>query len=306
LTTDESLALCKDLSRIGCRGAALIGGELFLRKDWYDIGSEVRRLKMSLSIVSNGLMIDEKLVGEISELEPDSVGISIDGANADTHDRIRGVKGSFVRAVDSLKLLREKDLPVSIITTVHKLNFKELPEIKNIIIKKGIAWQIQMASPFGRFKKKDALSLREFYSLGLFVASLKMKHSVKDLPVAGAHDFGYYSSVIPNVQLDKWRGCQAGITNLGIQSNGNIKGCLALSDDFIEGNVRERSLVDIWNDTRCFAYNRHFKESSLSGFCRTCPHSVVCRGGCRSIAWNFTKKMDNPYCFYRIEHGFGP
>jgi radical SAM protein with 4Fe4S-binding SPASM domain len=280
---------------------ALIGGEIFLRPDWFDIASEIKRLGMSLSIVSNGLLIDDKMASKISELDPDSVGISIDGSNANTHDYIRSMKGSFERAVNALELLSTKDLPVSIITTVHKFNFKELPEIKNLILKRNIAWQIQMASPFGRFRRKYALSPREFYSVGLFIASLRNRYSSKDLPVAGAHDFGYYSSIMPNVQLQEWRGCQAGITNLGIQSDGNIKGCLALPDGFVEGNIREKSIVDIWNDPKSFPYNRGFRRDLLSGFCRRCRHSTVCKGGCMSVAFNFNNKRDNPFCFHRIE-----
>ncbi len=120
LTRDESLALCKDLRRIGCKGVALIGGEVFLRRDWYDIATEIKRLGMSLSIISNGLLLDEKLVSMISDLKPESVGVSIDGSNPDTHDYIRRVKGSFRKAVNALELLRSRNLPVSIITAVHK------------------------------------------------------------------------------------------------------------------------------------------------------------------------------------------
>ncbi|WXG44557.1 MAG: radical SAM protein [Promethearchaeati archaeon SRVP18_Atabeyarchaeia-1] len=301
LTTEESIRLCSDLKKIGCGGVALIGGEVFLRDDWFEIAEEVKRLRMSLSIVSNGLMIDERMATQISKLEPDAVGISIDGSNPGTHDHIRSAKGSFTKSVKALSLLKDKKLPVSIITAVHKLNFRELPEIGHMILKKDIVWQIQMASPFGRFSEEYMLSPLEFYSVGLFMASLRKKHSLKDMPVAGAHDSGYYSSVIPFRGVGDWNGCQAGITNLGIQSNGNVKGCLALPDDFIEGNVRERGLVNLWNDADSFAYNRRFKESSLSGFCRTCPHAAICRGGCLSVAYNTAKRRENAYCYYRIE-----
>jgi radical SAM protein with 4Fe4S-binding SPASM domain len=301
LTTEESLKLCRDLKKIGCRGVALIGGEIFLRDDWFEIAEEIKRLRMNLSIISNGLMIDERLANRISEIEPDAVGVSIDGSNADTHDQIRRVRGSFTKAVKALSILKERKLPVSIITAVHRLNFAELPEIKDMILKKDIVWQIQMASPFGRFKEEYMLSPIEFYSVGLFIASLRRKYSLRDMPVAGAHDSGYYSSVIPFPRIGEWNGCQAGITNLGIQSNGKIKGCLALPDDFIEGNVRERSIVDLWNDTDSFAYNRQFDESSLSGFCRRCPHSAICKGGCLSVAYNTNRRRENHYCYYRIE-----
>jgi len=301
MTTDESLELCGDLAKIGCKGIGLIGGELFLRNDWFEIASEIKNLGMQLSIVSNGFLIDEKLASKISKLEPDSVGISIDGSNAKTHDYIRRVNGSFERAVNALKFLKNQNIPTSIITTVHKLNFKELPEIKNLILKKDIAWQIQIASPFGRFKQKYSLSQKEFYSVGLFIASLKNKYRMEDLPVAGAHNLGYYSRVMPNLQLQEWQGCQAGITNLGIQSNGNVKGCLSLPDEFVETNVKKKNIMDVWNDPNAFAYNRNFKKASLAGFCRGCIHSMTCKGGCLSMAYNFNKRRENTFCFYRIE-----
>jgi radical SAM protein with 4Fe4S-binding SPASM domain len=303
LTTEESVKLCRDLTKISCKGVALIGGEVFLRDDWFEIAEEVKRQKMKLSIISNGFIIDERMASKISRLDPDVVGISIDGSNAGTHDYIRRTKGSYSRAVNAATLLKKKNLSVTIITSVHKLNFKELPEIRNMILKKDIAWQIQMAAPFGRFRKEYMLTPMEFYSVGLFISSLRKKFNLNDLPVGGAHDFGYFSSVLPYPRRGDWSGCQAGITNLGIQSNGNIKGCLALSDDFIEGNVKDRDIVGLWNDADSFSYNRQFKTSSLSGFCRDCPYSRVCKGGCLSVAYAVGKRREDPYCFYRIERG---
>jgi radical SAM protein with 4Fe4S-binding SPASM domain len=301
LTTEESLKLCGDLAKIKCREVTLLGGEPFLRNDWFEIAEEVKRQKMILSIISNGSVINEMVASKISKLDPDVVGISIDGSNAETHDHIRGIKGSYSKALNAIRLLKDKNLPVTIITTVHKLNFRELPEIKNTILKKDVGWQIQMAAPFGRFRKELMLTQIEYYSVGLFVASLRKKYDLNDLPVCVAHDFGYYSSVLTYPKWTDWDGCQAGITNLGIQSNGNVKGCLALSDKFIEGNVRDTSIVQLWNNPKSFSYNREFKPSSLTGFCHDCLHSTVCRGGCLSVANAVSNKREDPYCFHRIE-----
>jgi radical SAM protein with 4Fe4S-binding SPASM domain len=303
LTTEESLTLCKDLKKIGCREVNLMGGELFLRNDWFEIAEEIKRQKIGLSIISNGFTVDDRMASKISELEPNYVGISIDGSKAETHDYIRGVKGSYSRATNAVEFLKKKDISVTIITTVHKFNFKELPEIKNMILKKDVGWQIQMAAPFGRFQEDHMLTQMEFYSVGLFISSLRKKYNLNDLPVCVAHDFGYYSSVLPYPRWVDWDGCQAGITNLGIQSNGNIKGCLALTDDFVEGNVKDSSIVELWNGADSFSYNRQFKPSSLSGFCRDCPHSIVCKGGCLSVAYAVSKRREDPYCFFRIEQG---
>jgi radical SAM protein with 4Fe4S-binding SPASM domain len=303
LTTEQSLDLCADLKKIGCREVNLMGGELFLRNDWFEIAEEIRRQKIGVSIISNGFAIDERMASKISKLDPSVVGISIDGSNAGTHDYIRGVKGSYSRAANAVELLKKKDMSVTIITTVQKLNFKELPEIKNMILKRDVGWQIQIAVPFGRFRKEYMLTPMEFYSVGLFVASLRKKYNLNDLPVCVAHDLGYYSTVLQYPGGADWNGCQAGITNLGIQSNGNIKGCLSLTDDFVEGNVRDKNIVELWNSPDSFSYNRQFKHSSLMGFCHNCPHSIVCKGGCLSVANTVSKGREDPFCFFRIEQG---
>ena len=80
-----------------------------------------------------------------------------------------------------------------------------------------------------------------------------------------------------------FRGCRAGLTSIGIDSVGNVRGCESMYDaTFIEGNLRDRLLKDIWNDENAFAYNRKFQPSMLKGKCRDCRYGSICAGGCRS------------------------
>ncbi len=139
--------------------------------------------------------------------------------------------------------------------------------------------------------------------MGLFIYSLQKKYNKKDLTIVGAHNFGFHSKVIPNLSTyPKWKDCYAGKNVLGIQSNGNIKGCLALSDKFIEGNIRERSIKDIWNDPNAFAYNRKFKFEDLGKNCKKCKYGKECKGGCITRSSSMTGIPHNdPCCFYQIE-----
>jgi radical SAM protein with 4Fe4S-binding SPASM domain len=66
---------------------------------------------------------------------------------------------------------------------------------------------------------------------------------------------------------------------------------------FVEGNVRQKSLREIWNRADGFAYNRSFKEENLGGFCRVCRYRDVCRGGC-SWAKYAQGGTGNENCFY--------
>jgi radical SAM protein with 4Fe4S-binding SPASM domain len=163
--------------------------------------------------------------------------------------------------------------------------------------------QIQDATPIGRFPKEKTLSRQEYYSMGLFIASARKKYSSEKILISGPHNIGFHSQYIPALNsYGKWKGCWAGKTVLGIQSNGNVKGCLALPDNFIEGNIRERNIVDIWNDPNTFAYNRTFTTNDIGMNCRKCPYQETCKGGCLTRSNAVTgMSYNDPYCFYQIE-----
>lgn len=94
----------------------------------------------------------------------------------------------------------------------------------------------------------------------------------------------------------------AGLTAVGIDSAGNVRGCESLYDErFIEGNLRFRTLREIWEDPDAFAYNRRFTPELLSGKCGACAYGAVCAGGCRSYNYfaNGGKLYESPLCARR-------
>jgi radical SAM protein with 4Fe4S-binding SPASM domain len=306
LDKKEAIKLCKDLAEINSREVCFMGGEPFLRKDWYQLGKEVIDLGMKLLVISNGYNINNDIISRLVKLQPYGVSVSLDGATAKTHDHIRGVNGSFDKVMDFLSLLKKAGLPTAVITTVNRLNFNEIPMLRDFILGKNIAWQIQTAAPEGRFPKSLMLSKEKFYSLGLFIASSQKKYSKKELPLVGAHCCGYFSEYIPHLGLSsRWEGCQAGISVLSVKSNGDVIGCLASPSSYIEGNIRDKSIVDIWNDPNSFSYNRRFKKRQLGENCKDCIHSEICKGGCMGMSTALTGKPHNdPYCYHKIEQGF--
>lgn len=303
LTTDESLDLCKNLSDLDVQLLTFTGGEPLLRKDWFEIGKRIRDYGIDLSIISNGYILDEKTVFQLRKLDPYTVAISLDGAYAETHDSIRKIKGSFNKCMEVLKLLKDNNIPSTVVTTVHKNNLTELPKIRDFLLDKNIAWQIQMATPIGRFPKDLILNKEEFYSISMFIASSRNMYSKKRLPLLGAHSIGYNSKILRNTMLmPLWKGCQAGISTLGILSDGGIKGCMSLPESFVEDNIRNRDIKDIWNDPEMFSYNRKFTKNDLNGDCKNCKHGKTCKGGCLTVSTALTGLNHcDPYCLYLIE-----
>ncbi len=295
LETEEALKLVKELKSCGYDGIALMGGEPFLRSDWYDIAREIKKNDMKLTIVSNGLEIINH-IQQLEELEIECISLSLDGGNPKTHDYIRGIEGSFNKVLESIRLIKSRNLPLSVITTVNKLNFKELYLIRDFLLNKRIAWQIQISLPIGRFPRGLTISRKEYYAIALFIALNLRKYSPIELPLIGAHCFGYFSITLPELGLDPWFGCQAGRSVLGIQSNGNIKGCLILPNNYIMGNIRTKSLNEILK-TKFNLINAKNSET----YCHTCDSFKKCKGGCLGtvIALNSYHK---PYCLRAIEN----
>lgn len=301
LSTEEVLKLCRDLSDLGFKAVCLMGGELFLRRDWYTIGKEIKDLGMGLSIVTNGFCNKEDIIPKLIQLETACITFSIDGT-PETHDHIRGFEGSFNKAIEFMRSVKKAGLPTNIITTVHKLNFNDIPKMAYFLLEKEeVEWQIQEASPIGRFTEERILSKEEAYYLATYIAFLQQKYSKEK--VFGSHSLGFNSNFIPNLSLaSEWQGCHAGKKILGIKSNGDVIGCLMLSDEFIEGNVRKRSIKDIWNDPKSFSYNRQFEMKDLGDNCKDCRYGKKCKGGCTTRSFLLTGKNHNdPHCFYKIE-----
>jgi radical SAM protein with 4Fe4S-binding SPASM domain len=287
---------------MNCNDITILGGEPFIRDDWDIISRYIRDYGIGIRFMSNGFLINEKVIKKLRKIEPRVVSVSIDGACPETHDNIRQLNGSYERCINAITNLKKAGLETSVVTSINKLNFKELPDIRKKLLNKGILWQLQIAIPLGRFQKNLLLTKEEYYAAAIFIAASRSKYSIKELPILGTHCFGYYSKKLRNPMVFPWNGCQAGISTIGIQSNGAVKGCLSLPPEYIEGNIREKKISDIWEKPSFCSYNRDFKTSDLNNNCVNCKYGKNCRGGCIGVSVGITGKPNgDTYCFKLIE-----
>lgn len=305
LTRKEYRDIFRGLAGLGCYEVCLLGGEPFVRKDWYAIAESACDEGIKVLFITNGYNFNGRILEKLRRLGAlDRVGVSVDGPTAEVHESIRGRRGSFERAWKAAGMIRDAGIETGIITTVSKMNFKHLERMKDMLLGQDFTWQIQTAAPQGnRFDRNFVISVREFYEVGRMVSRWRNSIPIDELPVCGSHDLGYFSEVLTNYsELPEWNGCGAGLYTLGIMSDGQVKGCLSQNDDFIEDHLRSRGIAEIWNDDNLFPRNRKFNTDLLEGDCRGCPHGEVCRAGCSNLSYNITgSTYNNTYCFYRIE-----
>lgn len=303
LSTEEALSLIEQLADLNCRRIVLSGGEPYMRPDWAVLGKRIKDLGIRLGIISNGFAINDNTLDVLYYLSPNSLSFSLDGGNAKTHDYIRGKEGVFDHLIYVIKKLIERGLFVSIVTSIHKQNIAELPQMLNLLLELGVpAWQIQTVTPQGRMPRELAVDSKDFYQIAEFIVENRQKYK-NLIKIMEADAIGYFSKLSPYMDMKVWQGCQAGLKVLGIESDGTIKGCLSLQNDrFIEGNIREKSLAEIWNNPENFSYNRRFTPSMLEGICKNCKYGQLCRGGCTEKAVSYTgNPHESPFCLYHIE-----
>ena len=314
LSWEEAQVLAEDLVGLGLQHITLSGGEPTLCPYWAELGGFFRARGVLVNIISNGWTWSESHLSKAKAHGFNSVAFSLDGFE-ETHDRIRR-KGSFARVVAALDLCRAHGMPTGVISHVNRLNLPTLRELRTFLGEHGVGlWQLQLGNPQGVMCEHTELVIapEELLSLIPLVAELRGEPGEPRVDIGdNIGYYGKYEDALRRTQdLDPelpafWFGCCAGVRVVGIESNGNIKGCLSLPsamhglDKFVEGNVRERRLPVIWNDPDAFAYNRKQDPARFAGFCASCPHREVCRGGCSWTTHSHSGFVrDNPYCFYR-------
>ncbi len=316
LNTAECLDLVSQLEALGCELITLSGGEPTLRDDWDIIARDIHQKGMYVNMVTNGVYGKHQSAREVATRALESgmcnVGVSIDGPKV-VHDRIRG-GGTFEKTTHSIKQFREVGLSTTVMTTVNRLNIAHLETVRDIAMALGAnAVRYQLAKPMGTMDdhREWVIKPGEIATLLPRIAAMKQQGSI-DVRVGDS--LGYYGKPDKILRAYNWRrkktrwgGCQAGMQAIGIQANGDIKGCLSMqaargeTDPFVEGNIRELSLADIWYKPGAFAYNRNFALDQLTHDCNACKQAALCRGGARCIssAVDGTVTHDD-YCYYRL------
>jgi radical SAM protein with 4Fe4S-binding SPASM domain len=299
LTPRELIDLIDQVAELGCVQVGLLGGELFLRRDWADAAQRVRAAGMELVLVTNGLLVDDGILGTLVELAPARVGISIDGATRETYRAIRGAD-AFERTLEAIDRVAGAGLPaVNAITTFHRMNLPEFELFIPLLKGRGVSWQVQIAGKAGRFSDDLFFTADDYRRF--CTAVLDALTGQRDIGISVMDDFGYFPLEPRPKFLHAWAGCHAGIGVLGLRSNGDVLPCLSLGDAFVVSNIRREPLRRIWENDAYFDAFRN-KEKYLRGHCAACAVRRRCRGGCSAIAWSATGTLfENPYCIRAME-----
>lgn len=299
LSTDECLDVCSQLKELGCRRVNLIGGEVFMRRDWKTIVERLTDDGIRVTIITNGFLFTDAIIRDLKDVNIESVAVSLDGIEP-VHDKYRQ-QGSYARAIKAIETLTSAGIITTVITTLNAENVMTLEPFYQILMQYPIAaWQLQACSPMGN----AAVMGIDYRFDPHTVIDFVVRHREESAFAIGiADNIGYFTADESLIRGDRrgqrvFPGCGAGLSVIGIDSVGNVKGCESMYDErFNEGNLRSTTLREIWESPDAFAYNRRFTPSMLTGKCSSCEMGAYCAGGCRSYNYFTHQKLyEYPNC----------
>lgn len=306
LTLKEIEAVLSEARSMGAARVLLGGGEPFLRPDFFDVLLLCHDLDISPTIETNGTFITDRIAERLKEVGVSEIGVSLDGAKPETHDRLRGVEGCFSKAIHGLNLLREAGISVGIQCLLCKSNYSEIIDLRNLAAKLEVSFRmLPRILPIGRGREVQDENVTIQSLRGLLDRLFDEERASPSI----SFDIGVGPALMPIDLLNKTRLCNLS-ESCGVTSDGWVSMCPLIADfpELRSGNVRREALTKIWSDSPLHRFIREDLPENLRGVCRLCVARETCRGGCRIHAHSVygDLRAPDPLCQQFYDNGLFP
>jgi radical SAM protein with 4Fe4S-binding SPASM domain len=280
LSTTEALAVVDQIRVTGAPVVVLSGGEPLMRDDIYTIARYGTGRGLRMVMGTSGYLIDQAAAKKLRKAGIRAVAISLDSADAASHDSFRGLDGVWERAVQAIGHCREAGIGVQINMSVMRSAISDVEDVISLGTSLGVRdYQLFFPVPTGRARQIEPRNPEEYEDL---IRQILIRYRDSDLNIRPtcAPQFRRIADEL-GISNPIWgRGCLAGITYCRIFANGDVTPCPYLPVS--AGNVRATPFNEIWNNSRLFIALRD--PGLLTGKCGRCSFKTIC-GGCRARAY---------------------
>lgn len=281
ISKEDIKRVIDDAASLGWKRLQFTGGECTLRKDLPLLISHAKSRGFEfIEVFTNGTMLTESLIKFFAE-EGVSVGMSLYSYQAETHDAITQVPGSFDKVLNSLKLLLAYGVPTRCATVAMKQNEADLIGTSYLMCKLGVFRRLpDPIRPSGRGRSMEHWPIE--YG----------RQSIQAQP-----NFEVKREIFEKNKL--WNCCWCG--KAGVTSSGDVLPCL-FARDHIAGNINEQSLAEIVSGDAM----QEFWSLTMDRIdtCKDCEYRYLCHD-CRPWAYGISGNLyaKNPRCTYNPYNG---
>lgn len=307
LYTKEWKTILKELKDLDVPNIIFLGGEPFMKENFYELLKFANRLEFGKIIIStNGnkrLLKNNYKILDFIEKNPTNfrVSVSLEGGKPKTHNKIRG-KGNFEKTLKGIKELINRGLNVRLGIVLTKGNCNEIEEMINLAKQlqvEKITFNPLMPSGRGSKLKKIMLNPSEL---------VKFDEKIHKLNEISKNEIDIKSRLVPNtsdtfksskdiLSTSNLCGCGGGTRHIYITSEGYLVPCPMLLGDkkYYSKKKAINNIKNIWfDDPSIHNFRKLTSELNLRGKCKKCNSKEICRGGCHTLSYFLTGKFNNP------------
>ncbi|ACS79305.1 12,18-didecarboxysiroheme deacetylase [Maridesulfovibrio salexigens] len=320
ISTSKAKEIIDDLAAFGAPVMLFSGGEPLVRKDLVELASYATGKGMRAVISTNGTLITKEKARELKDVGLSYVGISLDGTE-ETHDKFRGVPGSYKKAIEGVENCKAEGLKVGLRFTINKRNWTEVPSIFKVLrdleVPRACFYHLVYSGRGSELIKEDLTHAETRQLLDLIMDETKALYDAgmpKEILTVDNHADGVYvyqrllkedperaKEVLELLQFNEGNNSGRGIGC--ISWDGQVH-----ADQFWRnhtfGNVLERPFSEIWMDENIeLLHKLKDKKQHVGGRCATCRYLNICAGNFRARAEAYYDDIwaQDPACYLTDE-----
>ena len=295
LTTDEAKRVIDELEAMQVFYVNIGGGEPTIRRDFFDLLEYAVDRRVGVKFSTNGTFVDRARARRLAGMDYVDVQVSIDGADAETNDAVRG-QGSYAAARRAMDNLADAGFgPFKISVTLTRHNIEQLDRLEALAGHYGAQLRITRLRPSGRGADTwpqlhpTAGQQRRLYEWLIERPDVLTGDSFFHLNALGES--------LPGLNL-----CGAGRVVCLIDPVGDVYACpFVIHDQFKAGSVRDAGgFASVWRTSELFL---SLREPQSAGACASCGSYDACRGGCMAAKFFTGLPLDGPDPECVLGHG---
>ncbi|HXY03863.1 MAG TPA: radical SAM protein [Terriglobales bacterium] len=265
MTTSEIKGLLTQLADAGVFFLTLSGGEVLMRRDFFEIVEHARRLLFNVKVKTNGVMIRVAEAKRLREMAVEQIQISVYSHHAEVHDAITKLPGSYKRTIEAIHFLKAQGLKVVIANVLMVANAGDYAGVMALARELDVPYTMD---PTITPKMDGDTSI-----LNLRIDGTELQQVFHDRSLVG--DVDEFCAPPPPAGDDIMDGypCSAGHTACYISPYGDVFPCVQFPLPC--GNVRKQEFLEIWQNSQQLREVRSIRARDLT-VCSSCAHVGTC------------------------------
>lgn len=288
LSTEQLKALLIQLRNMGTVNVLFTGGEIFLRKDIFELIEFARKLHLRVTLLSNATLLNDELIHSLAELYITEFSTTIFSMNKSVNDSITQVSGSLEQILENVRKLSAAGIKTKIKMPVMKKNASSYDDVRAFCD----ATNLEFMPTFSISSKMNGEQLSQDLRIEM--------NDLKDILAKSGNKSFLDKTSLPG----KKHPCAALFCSCSISCNGDVYPCNSIP--YKIGNILENDIKWIWENSQELKYIQNIKKEDLKEcttckyepFCDRCPGMALLEGGsllaCDPLAKKVAKaRMEN-------------